>query len=53
MPSHLTNDPARAAVSRQEMSPKISANPREGGGGGMRLYPRHACVSAWTPCRRA
>ena len=32
MPSHLADDPARAAVSRREMSPKISACPREGGG---------------------
>ena len=36
LPSHVDDDPARAAVSRQEMSPKVSASPREGGGGGMR-----------------
>ena len=33
MPSPLANDPARAAVSRRKKPPKISANPREGGGG--------------------
>ena len=29
----VADDPARAVVSRREMSPKISASPREGGGG--------------------
>ena len=33
MPSPVADDPACAAVSRREMSPKISASPREGGGG--------------------
>ena len=33
MPCPVADGPARAAVSRREMSPKISASPREGGGG--------------------
>ena len=39
MPSAVADDPARAAVSRREMSPKISASPREGGEMRTRLYP--------------
>ena len=51
MPSPMANDPACAAVSRREMSPKISANPREGGGGGEdAVVPTHACVSVQAPC---
>ena len=55
MPSPLADDPARAAVSRREMSPKISANPREGwgGDGDAVVSPPHACVSARATCRRA
>ena len=32
MPSPVADDPARTAVSRREMSPKIFASPREGAG---------------------
>ena len=64
MPSPLADDPARAAVSQRELSPKMSANSREGRGRWgrgctppTRVYPprqpagaRDACTLRAPPC---